>query len=628
MSWEEDLRTRLTKAGGFDEALDVVKEAKFRHAFDQMIQKFEDPTMQTTHLDRMNVFSQAVQFLDLAVEGLEIDGKDIIFFCGPSRVGKGTLLEALGGTKMMLQETSDEGLDLGDQRIVMRPEYDSDALSIKESGPAATIGHGANSHTFHPKVIFDFSVNDPPILALKGYVLVDMPGLFDTKGEEFAMAIQNSMYKMVKRANSSRCLVLLSAGMFQDDNQRMITLIKQTLKQIFHEPEEYLTVGITKLHRDCHQFRYNETGILDRIKGNKPGYHISLSEYRHVLPVKPDDQDNISKLALAIAASPDLKTHVNKGCIDIQAFVALIAPNNEEEKEAEITTLTQELRSQMPFRDPQQALGNDPSQKLTEEGYLKFIDHQIQVVKELRQYWEKAASFSVSPSLKGLVPTHRVFDELLKQGNPVIKAVIYQDESNLAQTLYKDLLVSLAVAIGAFKQKEIEQGSISAPKKRAILKSLVTEQAKLKQVVSHRLGWTEQEFYDFAARRQRAANSVGASLGVAGASFGIAAASVAISIGVPTSVVAEGLLALSFAGPLGWIVAGSAVVGVVGYGAWEYYLSECESEEEAEMAKKMKILFEHSWAQVRAFEYRIMQCKNQADIVLEAMKPAARVMDQ
>ena len=73
------------------------------------------------------------------------------------------------------------------------------------------ISHARNSHTLIPTIrhgpefIKEFSL-------LNGKYLIDFPGMFDSKGPEIDIAIELLLQMIVKKANSTKILLLLSAS--------------------------------------------------------------------------------------------------------------------------------------------------------------------------------------------------------------------------------------------------------------------------------------------------------------------------------------------------------------------------------------------------------------------------------
>lgn len=608
MDWEPMFRDDLSKAGSFDAALQMLREAPYGVHFQELVQRLEEPKREMDYLGRMKVLSQSIKLMNVGVDNLDIDGKDVVFFVGPSRVGKGTLIEALGGTSMAIVDNNGDFNEL--DRVVMKPVHDQS----KERGAKATISHDVNSHTFLPAVVYDYSQDiTPAFSALKGYALVDLPGLFDTKGIEVSMALSNCIHRIIVKAKSAKCVVLLPANLFKSDNQKMIQVIKFTLSHLFALPQETVIVGVTKLHRDCHTFRGTTDTILERIAGRGESdqqAHISMAGFKTILAVEPDKHESLLALAGHISGAPCLKGYVKDGCIHADEFKQLISPCSEEEKEEEDRLIAHLIKSKEPHFEPFSLKG-----ELTDASYMAFVEHMLQKAATQRDHWTKYAHIHQTPSLKGSLQTYDVFNDLLRCNNPAINAVIYADEAGVAQKIFKNQLSAIGMNFCCFKVEDIQQSSLSTPKKQAVMDALKDNEDRLKREVAD-LGWTEQEFEEYA-NRYAAAVAAGSAVAIGGVSFGIVTCVVASNLGVSSGIIAEGLLALGLAGPVGWILGGAIALSLGGWTAWYTWKSASDEEEYREMRCKMDRLFELTWDEVEVSKKRVQMTTNKAQQALD-----------
>ena len=58
-----------------------------------------------------------------------------------------------------------------------------------EAVESELISHGNNSHTFLPKIVQEEPIYIDQFKELNGTYLVDLPGMFDSKGEEMDVAM-------------------------------------------------------------------------------------------------------------------------------------------------------------------------------------------------------------------------------------------------------------------------------------------------------------------------------------------------------------------------------------------------------------------------------------------------------
>ena len=148
---------------------------------------------------------------------------------GPSRVGKGTLLTAFTGIKMGFVSSEDqdgEEFQSAATNMIMAPIIEEEAV------PHAIISHYRNSHTLAPTLFYgpDFPKT---YKGLNGNHLIDFPGMFDSRGDEISMAIDLALQMIIKRAKSTKILLMLSAFHFLADNQSILQNIIHRLNFMF-----------------------------------------------------------------------------------------------------------------------------------------------------------------------------------------------------------------------------------------------------------------------------------------------------------------------------------------------------------------------------------------------------------
>lgn len=127
------------------------------------------------------------------------------------------------------------------------------------------ISHKRNSHTFCPKIIGQ-PIDDYNDAINGGLHLVDFPGMFDTKGTVIEIAMLMALQKIIKRAKSVKIIVLVSAGVFDPSNTKLIKEIRSKLEFMFDKPEENVVIAVTKAH--MFQDFFDEDEVLDIAQGN------------------------------------------------------------------------------------------------------------------------------------------------------------------------------------------------------------------------------------------------------------------------------------------------------------------------------------------------------------------------
>lgn len=85
--------------------------------------------------------------------------------------------------------------------------------------------------------------------------------MFDTKGTVIEIAMLMALQKIIKRAKSVKIIVLVSAGVFDPSNTKLIKEIKSKLEFMFDKPEENVVIAVTKAH--MFQDFFDEDEVLD-----------------------------------------------------------------------------------------------------------------------------------------------------------------------------------------------------------------------------------------------------------------------------------------------------------------------------------------------------------------------------
>ena len=216
---------------------------------------------------------------------MELESKDILLVIGPSRAGKGTLLTSLQGTKMKFFKKGDPQVretNIGQNaasQFFMAPVQEADPNKPDDS---QIISHSHNSHTFKPKIVGNGTYPDS-LKELNGTFLVDFPGMFDSKGYDFDIAMHLALQRVLIKAKSSKVLVLAQATCLIAENSHIITTITEKLQQMFRDPQKHLVIGITKNRMVAQQFEYDE--VLDVATGQNDE-QISFKGFQEVIQVE------------------------------------------------------------------------------------------------------------------------------------------------------------------------------------------------------------------------------------------------------------------------------------------------------------------------------------------------------
>jgi energy-coupling factor transporter ATP-binding protein EcfA2 len=119
---------------------------------------------------------------------MDLHDKDVFLVIGPSRSGKGTLLAALLGHKMKyFNKRNIKGTVLENNVAVanfLAPVADDGATPLLHE----IVSHERNSHTMKPKIVGDGHYKDE-FKELEGTLLIDFPGIFESKGIELEISM-------------------------------------------------------------------------------------------------------------------------------------------------------------------------------------------------------------------------------------------------------------------------------------------------------------------------------------------------------------------------------------------------------------------------------------------------------
>lgn len=173
------------------------------------------------------------------------------------------------------------------------------------------ISHLHNSHTFKPKIVSDGKYPDN-LKDLNGTILIDFPGMFDSKGYDLDIAMHMALQRVIMSAKSTKILVLAQATCLIPENKHIITTILEKLKYMFKEPEKNLVIGITKNRMVSTQFEYDE--IVDVALGDN-GEDISFKGY-DVVQVEQDDIFTMQSMIAEVNKKGDCKEFCKRGFLD------------------------------------------------------------------------------------------------------------------------------------------------------------------------------------------------------------------------------------------------------------------------------------------------------------------------
>lgn len=143
------------------------------------------------------------------IEAMNLETKEVFLVIGSTRTGKGTLLEALRGTKMeMIKKRQYPDIEWIQKSATLRM-----MVPVKDGKPVESdiISNSFNSHTLMPKLVSDPPQYGEHYCGLERFHMVDYPGMFETRGPELDTALYLGIQKILMTAKSARVLVLVSA---------------------------------------------------------------------------------------------------------------------------------------------------------------------------------------------------------------------------------------------------------------------------------------------------------------------------------------------------------------------------------------------------------------------------------
>lgn len=238
---------------------------------------------------------------------MALHDKDIFVVIGASRTGKGTLLSGLMGQKLKLFKKNQQTRNL--------PIYRDAAtkLFVMPEGPdghpvdSLIISNKYNSHTLvpklpqtEPKYIKDFE-------SLNKTWLIDLPGMFDSRGDEFDITQDLTLQKLILSAKSAKILVLVSAQCLTMGSSVLIKIINERLGCMFDQPEKHIIIGITKNFMVEMEMDYDE--VIAAAQG-EPDRDISFRGYEHIIQVEPHKPDTLKEMIDLVNKMPDVKPFV------------------------------------------------------------------------------------------------------------------------------------------------------------------------------------------------------------------------------------------------------------------------------------------------------------------------------
>lgn len=145
------------------------------------------PVKQMQPGERVQIVHEATQFFFGIVDAMDLKEKDLLVVIGQSRTGKGTLLSALKGHRMKLfKRKKREG---GVHARAVKPYFMAPVGADGQPVESDLIDHGNNSHTFVPKLVMEEARYIDEFKELDGRHIVDIPGMFESKGSEIDIAM-------------------------------------------------------------------------------------------------------------------------------------------------------------------------------------------------------------------------------------------------------------------------------------------------------------------------------------------------------------------------------------------------------------------------------------------------------
>lgn len=185
----------------------------------------------------------------------------------------------------------------------------------------AIVSHKHNSHTIVPKIPQDKPEYPEEYKELNGTWLVDFPGMFESKGIELDIAIDLTLQRVLLQAKSAKVLVLVAATSLTAENTIIITKIQERIQHMFKDPEQHLTVAITKAKMAEMTYDYDE--ILSVAQGENDE-HISFRGYQ-VIQVEQYDPETMIEMIDKINTMGDIKPVVKQGFFDYRKIEELFS---------------------------------------------------------------------------------------------------------------------------------------------------------------------------------------------------------------------------------------------------------------------------------------------------------------
>jgi Fe-S cluster assembly ATPase SufC len=110
-------------------------------------------------LSVQDFYTKLIKYRKL-VQEMDLKNKKVLIFCGPSRSGKGTMIQCLKGTQMKLLRKSDLSKDMQEKLKISGISIMCPVDSNSEPILSEIISHERNSHTLIPSI--QISGNYPP----------------------------------------------------------------------------------------------------------------------------------------------------------------------------------------------------------------------------------------------------------------------------------------------------------------------------------------------------------------------------------------------------------------------------------------------------------------------------------
>lgn len=123
------------------------------------------------------------------------------------------------------------------------------------------IDHGKNSHTFVPKIPMGEPKYIQEFSELDGRHILDVPGMFESKGDEIDVAMDLALQRILLQSKSAKVVLLFSAGGLTQGSKESIQLVKRRLGLMFKDPEKHVLIAITQSRMVEESYSFDE--VLD-----------------------------------------------------------------------------------------------------------------------------------------------------------------------------------------------------------------------------------------------------------------------------------------------------------------------------------------------------------------------------